>query len=179
MRAKSFQSCPALKSLPATWETWVQSLGWEDPLEKEMATHSSTLASKIPWTEEPGRLHSIGSQSRTRLSNFTILCDPMDCSLPGPSIHRILEARILEWLPCPPPGDLPDPGIEPVSPALQVDSLPIESPEKPLLCIPKMWLNYAWFLLMKFKEYIPSGLALFCLILAYIFKIDSHPSMYV
>ena len=44
------------------WETWVQSLGQEDPLEKEMATHSSTLAWKIPWTEEPGRLQSMGSQ---------------------------------------------------------------------------------------------------------------------
>ena len=43
-------------------ETLVQSLGWEDPLEKEMATHSSTIAWKIPWTEEPGRLQSIGSQ---------------------------------------------------------------------------------------------------------------------
>ena len=45
-----------VKRLPTTWETWVQSLGWEDPLEKEMATHSSTLAWKIPWIEEPGRL---------------------------------------------------------------------------------------------------------------------------
>ena len=43
-------------------ETWVRSLGWEDPLEKEMATHSSTIAWKIPWTEEPGRLQSMGSQ---------------------------------------------------------------------------------------------------------------------
>ena len=51
-----------VKRLPATWETWVRSLGWEDPLEKEMATHSSTLAWKIPWTEKPGRLHSMGSQ---------------------------------------------------------------------------------------------------------------------
>ena len=41
-----------LKRLPAMWETWVQSLGWEDPLEKEMATHSSILAWRIPWTEE-------------------------------------------------------------------------------------------------------------------------------
>ena len=47
----------------------IQSLGQEDPLEKEMATHSSTLAWKIPWTEEPGRLQSMGSQSWTRLSN--------------------------------------------------------------------------------------------------------------
>ena len=43
-------------------EIWVQSLGWEDPLEKEMETHSSTLAWRIPWTEEPGRLQSTGSQ---------------------------------------------------------------------------------------------------------------------
>ena len=51
-----------VKCLPAMWETWVQSLGQEDVLEKEMATHSSTLAWKIPWTEEPGRLQSMGSQ---------------------------------------------------------------------------------------------------------------------
>ena len=44
------------------WETWVQSLGGEDPLEKEMATHSSTLAWKIPWMEEPRRLQSMGSE---------------------------------------------------------------------------------------------------------------------
>ena len=51
-----------VKHLPAMQEAWVQSLGREDPLEKEMATHSSTLAWKIPWTEEPGRLQSMGSQ---------------------------------------------------------------------------------------------------------------------
>ena len=51
-----------VKHLPAMWETWVQSLGQEDPLEKEMATHSSTFAWKIPWTEEPGRLQSMGLQ---------------------------------------------------------------------------------------------------------------------
>ena len=51
-----------VKHLPAVWETQVPSLGWEDPLEKEMATHSSTLAWKIPWTEEPGGLQSTGSQ---------------------------------------------------------------------------------------------------------------------
>ena len=51
-----------LKRLPARQETRVQSLGWEDPLEKEMATHSSILAWRIPWTEEPGRLQSTGSQ---------------------------------------------------------------------------------------------------------------------
>ena len=51
-----------VKCLPTMWETQVQSLGWEDPLEKEMATHSSTPAWKIPWTEEPDRLQSTGSQ---------------------------------------------------------------------------------------------------------------------
>ena len=51
-----------VKRLPIMWETWVRSLSWEDPLEKEMAPHSSTFAWKIPWTEEPGRLQSMGSQ---------------------------------------------------------------------------------------------------------------------
>ena len=51
-----------VKCLPTMQETWVQSLGREDPLEKEMATHSSTLAWKTPWIEEPGRLQSKGSQ---------------------------------------------------------------------------------------------------------------------
>ena len=51
-----------VKNLPAMWETQVQSLGGEDPLEKEMATHSSILAWRISWTEEPGGLQSMGSQ---------------------------------------------------------------------------------------------------------------------
>ena len=51
-----------VKNLPGMWETWVRSLGQEDPLEKEMATHSSTLAWKIPWREESGGLQSMGLQ---------------------------------------------------------------------------------------------------------------------
>ena len=51
-----------VKRLPTVQETWVRSLGQEDPLEKEMATHSSILAWRIPWTEEPGGLQSMGSQ---------------------------------------------------------------------------------------------------------------------
>ena len=51
-----------LKNLPAMWETWVGPLGWENPLEKGIATHSSILAWTIPWTEEPSGLQSIGSQ---------------------------------------------------------------------------------------------------------------------
>ena len=66
-----------LKRLPAMWETRVQSLVWEDPLEKEIETHSSTLAWRIPWTEEPGRLPGV-AKSRTRLTN---------------SLYYILEKR--------------------------------------------------------------------------------------
>ena len=51
-----------VKKLPAVWETLVQSLGQEDPLEEEMVTHSRILAWRIPWTEEPGELQSMGSQ---------------------------------------------------------------------------------------------------------------------
>ena len=51
-----------VKNPPAKWETWIQSLGWEDPLEEDMATHSSILAWRIPWTEEPGGLQPMGSQ---------------------------------------------------------------------------------------------------------------------
>ena len=51
-----------VKNLPAMWETWIQSLGWKDPLEKEIATHFSILAWKIPWTEKPGGLQSMESQ---------------------------------------------------------------------------------------------------------------------
>ena len=62
-----------VKCLSTMQETQVRSLGWEDPLEKEMAIHSSTIAWKISWTEEPGRLHTVQgvTKSRTRLSDFT------------------------------------------------------------------------------------------------------------
>ena len=66
------------------------------------------------------------------------LCDPLGCSSPGSSVHGILQARILEWLPCPSPGDLPDPGIEPtspVSPALQADSLLLSQLGSPQDCL--------------------------------------------
>ena len=56
------------------------------------------------------------------------LCDHMDCSPPGSSVHGILQARILEWVAISSPGDLPDPGIEPRSPALQADTLTSEPP---------------------------------------------------
>ena len=101
-----------VKRLPTMWETSFRSLCPEGPLEKEMATHSSIHAWKIPWTEESSGLQSMGSQSRTRLSDFSSLhfskvkvkslsrvrCDPVDCGLSVSSIHGILQARILEWV---------------------------------------------------------------------------------
>ena len=59
----------SVKNLPAMQQTWFWFLCWEDPLEKAMATHSHIVAWRIPWTEEPGGLQSMGSKSRTRLSN--------------------------------------------------------------------------------------------------------------
>ena len=81
-----------VKHLPTMQETWVQSLGQEDPLEKEISTHSSTLAQKIPWTEEPSRLQSMGSQ---RVGHDWVT------SLSLSYRHGILQARILEWIACP------------------------------------------------------------------------------
>ena len=63
------------------------------------------------------------------------LCDPMDYSPPGSSVHGVSQARILEWVAISPPGDLPDPDIEPRSPALQADSLPPEPKGKPIIDI--------------------------------------------
>ena len=67
--------------------------------------------------------------------SYPNLWDSVDCSLISSSVHGILQARILEWLPFPPPGDLPNPGIEPQCPALQADSLPSEPPGKQALNI--------------------------------------------
>ena len=65
-----FPGDSVVKNLSVMQEMWVQSLGWEDPLEKEMATHSSILAWEIPWSEEPGGLPFIGvAKSQTRMSD--------------------------------------------------------------------------------------------------------------
>ena len=70
---KGFPGGTVMKNLLPKQETWVRSLGWKDPLEKEMATHSNILAWRIPWTEEPRGLQSMGSQkSWTQLSDSTI-----------------------------------------------------------------------------------------------------------
>ena len=111
-----------VKRLPAMWKTRVRSLGWEDPLEKEMATHSSIPAWKISWME-PGRLQSTGPQRvghdwvTERLHFQAIitgnefnqlvseiaqscptLCYPMEYSPPVCSVHGIIQAGILEWV---------------------------------------------------------------------------------
>ena len=62
MPTKTSLVAQTVKPLSTMQETWVRALGWEDPLEQEMAIYSSTIAWKIPWTEEPGRLQSMGSQ---------------------------------------------------------------------------------------------------------------------
>ena len=70
-----------------------------------------------------------------------ILCNPMDCSLPGSTTHGIFQARILEWLPFPSPGDLPDPGTERGSPTLQADALLSELPGKSIIMSTKKFKN--------------------------------------
>ena len=65
-----------VKNLPAMQQTWVRSLGWEDPLEEEMATHSSVVAWRIPWTEEPGGLQAMGLQRVRQLSDKHKLTRP-------------------------------------------------------------------------------------------------------
>ena len=65
-----------VKNLPTMQDTRVRSLDWKNPLEKEMATHSSILAWRIPWTEEPGRLHTVhgAGKSRTQLNDQIFIC---------------------------------------------------------------------------------------------------------
>ena len=87
-----FPSGSVVKHPPAMWETWVQSLGQEDPLEKEMATHSNILAWEIPWTEEPGKLQFIGSQRVAATINIeSLLCIKLyrQNTLSSVSSHKI------------------------------------------------------------------------------------------
>ena len=93
-----------VKHLPTMRETSVRSLGRKDLLEKEMATHSSTLAWKIPWTEEPGRLQFMGSQkSQTQLSDFTSL---HFTSCLHRAARRTVQMYHLEWITPNPPNFL-------------------------------------------------------------------------
>ena len=72
MQSNAFLSGSVVKNLPAMQETQVRSVGWEDPLEKEIATHPRILAWRIPWTEESGRLQSRGLQSQIQLKQLSI-----------------------------------------------------------------------------------------------------------
>ena len=100
-------------------ETWVQSLGQEDLLEKEMATHSSILAWKIPWTDEPGQLQSMGSYSWTRLSIFTFF----------------LFLSVLPLLSCVILGNLPDLSVLPIMSCVILGKLPGLSVVPHLNCV--------------------------------------------
>ena len=90
-----------LKHLPPMRETWVRSLGREDPLEKEMVTHSNILAWRIPWTEKPGRLQSMGSQRKCELSTLVIQRPPAkegtsEVFRTGPTLCRGLLSILLD-----------------------------------------------------------------------------------
>ena len=95
-------------------------------------------------TDDLGRVHRLSTPHQTKpivadtvcvcvcvCSVMSDSCNPMDCSLPDFSVHGTLQARILEWVAMPSSRDLPDPGIEPASPALQVDPVSTEPPRKP------------------------------------------------
>ena len=102
-----------LKHLPAMQETWVRSLGQEDPLEKEMTTHSSILAWRIPWTEEPGRCTLVCACLVTKL-----FLTAWTAAHKAPRSKGFSSQEYWNGLPFPPPpGSLPNPGIEPTSPA--------------------------------------------------------------
>ena len=96
-----------VKNLPATWETWVQSLGWEDPLEKGMATHSNILAWRMPWTEEPGQLQSMGWRGRVKFQRLWTQEKSKSCKnkfsfievQPGEEILFSLNVRTLIRIP--------------------------------------------------------------------------------
>ena len=87
-----------VRNLPAIWETWVQSLGWEDPLEEGMATHSGILAWRIPWTEEPGGLQSMGSQrgpGNTTVNKINKVRPNRDC-IPFGNVDYIDNNKLIE-----------------------------------------------------------------------------------
>ena len=97
------------------------------------AKHKSSEAGNTDMSKRSLGLPPLNLKDRGKMKvtqSCLILCDPMVCSLPGSSVLRILQARILEWVAIPFSRDLPDPRIEPGSPALQADSLPSEPPGK-------------------------------------------------
>ena len=98
----SFLVAQMVKNLPAMWETWVRSLGWEDLLENGMAVHSSMLAWRIPQTEEPGRLQFIGSQrvrhdwatKQTHTQIQRVFYPLLQCTGQPPTMEPTLDSRL-------------------------------------------------------------------------------------
>ena len=129
-------------------ETQIWFLGWEDPLEKGMETHSSILAWRIPWTEEPGGLRSIGSQ-RVRhdwaTNTFAFWTVAQHAPLSMEFSRQECWSEYWSGLLFPSPGDLPDPGIESRSPALQ------EPPGKPLRVTGKNKSDSNWICFFYFN----------------------------
>ena len=110
-------------------ETWVLSLGREDPLEKEMATHSSILAWRIL------SITLLASESEVKvksLSHVQLFGTPWTVAYQAPLSMGFFRQKYWSGLPFPFPGDLPDPGVKPAIPKLEADSLPIESLGKPI-----------------------------------------------
>ena len=116
-------------------ETWVRSMSQEHPFEEEMAIYSSIVTCKSPEL-------------------CPTFCDPKDCSPPGFSVHRIFQAGLLDQVPLPSPGDLPDPGIEPVSPALASGFFTSEPLGKPQ-CVSRIVQCDIWGQVIKVLEASP------------------------
>ena len=140
MCAQSVQSCPTLctpidcsqpgpsahgifQAITVKWVAMPSSRGSSKPRGR---TQVSCTAGRFITTSTTWEAPYQGWSGMLVTQSCLTVCSPMDCSSPGFSVHGILQARILEWVVIPSPGDLPDPGIEPRSPALQADSLPSE-----------------------------------------------------
>ena len=154
-----------LKRLPPMWKTRVKSLDREDPLEKEMVTHSSIRSWEIPWTEKPGKLQSTGSQRvghdwvtelnwkwKWSCCGVQLFATPWTVAHQAPPSMGFSRQEYWSWLPFPSPGDLPDPGIKPRSPALQADALTSEPPGISHLTWP--WIN-SWLFTQTYFSRVP------------------------
>ena len=136
---------------------------WTEPEQPVWGTASSRVEAPAPpgtgkQSQRPGKEPVPLVPSVLVAQSCPALCNPKDCSPPGSSVHGFLQARILEWLPFPFPGDLPNPGIKPGSPAssvLQADSLPSEPPGKPRYR-PGYPHHHPW---KRRKSWLPPGLA--------------------
>ena len=130
-----------VKNLPALQETWVQSLGREDFLAKGKATHSSTLAWRIPWTRQTQTIQESDMTERLHFTSLHFssssvqlcltLCDPTDCSPPGSYAHEFSRQEHWHGVPFPTPGIFLTQGSNSSLLQWQADSFPLEPPGKP------------------------------------------------